>query len=271
MGMYYINHKNDQIDLDTDEIVLQYHEFYDYSWDVIMRNGIISGFSRTSSTMPLTVVICPDTWERYRQISEYFYEVIEYDIVNNVPGRLYIGEYYLKCFISSDKKTDAFMGVPIQVKNLTIVTDYPHWIHEKEYSFKTTDITSTNNKIYPHRYSYRYANGLSNMAILNDHFKECNFRMIIYGPVVNPQIIIGGYKYYVEIVLEDGEYLEIDSTNNTVTKVMVTGIKVDCFHNRSKKDNVFRPIQTGSQQVSWSGRFNVDILLLQERSEPRWS
>ena len=108
------------------------------------------------------------------------------------------------------------------------------------------------------------------MTILNDHFKECNFKMIIYGPVVNPQVIIGGYKYYVEIVLIEGEYLEIDSAGETVIKVMATGLKVDCFHNRSKKDNVFRPIQTGNHQVSWSGKFDFDVLLLQERSEPRW-
>ena len=270
MIVYYINHRNDRIDFDTDEIILQYQEFYDYSWDARTRNGMITSFSRLSSTIPLTVTICPDTWERFKEISEHFYEVIECDIISNTPGRLYVGDYYLKCFISGDKKTDAFMGVPIQVKNLTIVTDYPHWIHEKGYSFKTTDITSSDNKVYAYKYGYRYANGLSNMTILNDHFKECNFKMIIYGPVVNPQVIIGGYKYYVEIVLIEGEYLEIDSAGETVIKVMATGLKVDCFHNISKKYNVFRPIQTGNHQVSWSGKFDFDVLLLQERSEPRW-
>lgn len=270
MKIYYVNHRNEIIDLNSDDIVLQYHEFYDYSWDANTSNSKIISFSRTSSTIPVTVTICPDTWESFIEISERFHNVIETDIVNRIPGKLYVGEYYLKCYISGDKKTDAFMGVPIQVKNLTIVTDYSHWVHEDMYSFKTTDITSSNNKLYPYKYAYRYANGLSSTSIVNANFKECNFKMIIYGPVTKPQVIIGGYKYFIDIILEDGEYLEIDSVENTVTKVMATGIRVNCFHNRSKSNSVFRPIQTGRQDISWSGKFDFDIVILQERSEPRW-
>ena len=42
----------------------------------------------------------------------------------------------MSCYISGDIKTDAFMGVPIQVKNLTVVTDHPFWITDKKYEFK---------------------------------------------------------------------------------------------------------------------------------------
>lgn len=73
-----------------------------------------------------------------------------------------------------------------------------------------------------------------------------------------------------DVVLEDGEYLEIDSVAGTIFKVMATGIRVNCFHNRGLVDSVFRPIQSGRQTIDWSGKFDFDIILYEERSQPRW-
>ena len=63
----------------------------------------------------------------------------------------------------------------------------------------------------------------------------------------------------------------MDSAQQTVTKYMTSGIKVNAFNNRNFADSVFRPIQTGRQEVSWNGRFDFDLILLEERSEPKWS
>ena len=38
----------------------------------------------------------------------------------------------------------------------------------------------------------------------NPHYTEANFEMIIYGPVINPQVTIGTNTYLVNIVLESG-------------------------------------------------------------------
>ena len=94
--------------------------------------------------------------------------------------------------------------------------------------------------------------------------------MIIYGPVVNPQITVGVNTYLVNIVLEEGEYLEIDSAAGTVVKVKVSGERVNAFHNRSFENSVFEPIHPGGQDIGWSGRFAFDLVIYEERSEPRW-
>lgn len=271
MDIYYVNHLNERIDLDSDNIILQYQELYNYSWDTETANEKITGFYRSSVTIPVTVAVTAETKEEYNDILEEFYAVISKDIISTVPGRLYIGKQYLECYISGDLKTDAFMGVPIQVKNLTIVTDQPSWITENAYTFHSYGVSSSNNKRYPGKYPYRYANGMNNTYIQNPHFYEANFTLMIYGPVTNPLVGIGGNSYLVNIVLEAEERLEIDSRAETVTKVTASGEKVNAFHNRAKGTTFFKKIPPGRQAVTWTGKFDWDLTIYEERSEPKWS
>ena len=271
MDVYYVNHLNERIDLDSENIILQYQELFDYSWDCETANNKISGFYRDSVTIPVTVTVTADTDQEYFEVLEEFYSVIAKDIESVEPGRLYLGNQYLECYISGDLKKDAFMGVPIQVKNLTIVTDRPLWVCENSYTFHSYVVSSSDNKRYAGRYPYRYANGLSNTYIQNPHFTDANFSLAIYGPVVNPQVSIGGQNYLVNIILEEGERLEIDSRTETITKIMATGERVNAFHNREKGKAFFRKIPPGRQPVSWAGGFDWDLMIYEERSEPKWS
>lgn len=270
MNIYYINHLNEKIELDSENIILQYQELFDYSWDSEVNNGKICSFYRDTATIPISVTVTADTEDAYRDICNNFHGIISKDIISIKAGKLYLGNQYLICYISGDIKSDAFMGVPIQVKNLTVVTDKPQWIIEHPYSFKTSEVKKTNNKRYAYRYAYRYANGLMNTAIVNDHYADCNFRMIIYGPIKDPRVYIGGHEYLVYITLEQGEYLEIDSAEETVVKVTAFGERVNAFNNRNFVISVFEPIHPGRQNVGWSGLFDFDLIMYEERSEPKW-
>lgn len=270
MNIYYLNHLNEKLYLDSENIILQYQELFNYSWDVNTDNNKISSFSRETATIPITVTVTADTEEEYTDILHNFHNVIETDIISCIPGRLYIGDQYLTCYISGDIKQDAFMGVPIQVKNLTVMTDAPFWVRESMFSFQSGGVLSSNNKRYPGGYPYRYANGLGSTYVVNPHFTDANFLLTVYGPATNPMITIGGNSYLVNIILEEGERLEIDSREETITKVLLFGEKVNAFHNRKKGQPFFQKIPSGRLAVSWPGSFSWDLTIYEERSEPRW-
>lgn len=271
MDVYYINHLNEKILLDSENVILKYQELFNYSWDADTDNGKITSFTREMATYPITVTVTADSDEEFADILNNFHSIVVKDIINHKPGRLYIGDQYLSCYISGDIKTDAFMGVPIQVKNLTVVTDHPFWITENLYTFHSYDVSSSDNKRYPGRYPFRYANGMNNTHVQNPHFTDANFTLVIYGPVANPQVIIGDKSYLVNIVLEQGERLEIDSRTRTVIKIAKNGERVNAFHNREKGKTFFKKIPPGRQKVVWSGKFDWDLVIYEERSEPRWS
>lgn len=248
--------------------------FHDYEWDpetVSQKMGDkVTGFTKKAKTYSLTLTVRGKLEERKSLIDELTNE-FEHDIINITPGRIFFGEWYIDCYIKN--KTTGISGTWNNWTELSVgaYCPYPFWIRETPYYFKAAEITSTNNKRYSGRYAYRYANGLNNTYIINDHYAESNFRMVIYGPCVKPSVYIGGYEYHADITLESGEYLEIDSAAETVTKYMVSGIRVNAFNNRSFQNNIFRPVQPGQQDISWDGSFDFDLILFEERSEPRWS
>lgn len=273
--IYYENSQGIKISLVKAPYRLQTGDLFNYRWDYttsISRKfgGKIKSFRRDVKTITLLLGIMGDSAHAYHESLNKFSEITEYDINLMKPGKLWCGKYYISCYLVSSEKGEWESDIEVLDNTIELVAEYPFWINENEYNFKQSRITSTDNKRYAYKYAYRYANGLSSTDLVNVHYTECNFLMRIYGPITKPLVIIGGYRYFVDIVLEEGEYLEIDSVNETVTKVMTSGIRINSFHNRSKQDSVFRPIQTGRQQVSWSGKFDFDVILYQERSEPEW-
>ena len=106
----------------------------------------------------------------------------------------------------------------------------------------------------------------------NDHYAACDFRLIIYGPCDNPEIRINGHLYKVTVHLAAGDYLEIDSRDNTVYQVKLDGRRINLFNQRDKESGIFEKIPTGRCSVYWATEgFGFDLTLFQERSEPVWN
>lgn len=276
MDIFYENHIGERIDLNSENIILQYQEFFNYSWDAATRNRKIKGFKRDSATLPVTVAVTAETEDEYLQIIEEFYRITEKDILAVAPGKLYINKYYLRCYISGDIKQDAFKGILFQIKNLTLVTDYPFWIKETTYQYlpelpEAEKYTDLETGIMLPEFPFDFAPVRGEKILENPSFTSSNFIMTIYGFAESPQVSIAGHPYRVETTVYEGERLVIDSREGTVKKIGRLGEVVDCYNARQKDYSVFKKIPAGLNVFQWSGGFGVDITLFDERSEPKWS
>ena len=263
MIVRYENSGKESITLSAQGIKLREADFFSYEWEV--EDGY---FTKDERKYQVTIEITGNRQEKKTQLNRFF-ELTEGDLLKRTPGKLYLDDQYINGYVISAESYpgDSPVGV---IKEFTLYTRTSYWIKETPYSFGIGEDYSGNNKRYSYRYAYRYANGLTGTYIINDHFDQADFRMVIYGPVVNPLVIIGGHRYLVNILLEAGEYLEIDSEAGTVYKVMNSGQIVNAFHNRDKENNIFQPILPGRRTVEWSGEFAWDITLYAKRSEPLW-
>lgn len=276
MDIFYENHIGERIDLNSENIILQYQEFFNYSWDATIRNRKIKGFKRDSATLPVTVAVTAETEDEYLQIIEEFYRIIEKDILAVAPGKLYIDEQYLNCYISGDIKQDAFKGILFQIKNLTLVTDFPYWITETTCQYlpekpNQVEYTTLEKGILFPVFPFDFYSEKGEKTLFNPSFKDSNFILTIYGFAENPQITIAGHPYRVETTAYEGERLVIDSIKGTVKKIGRLGEITDCYNARGKQKRVFQKIPPGMNTFQWSGGFGVDITLFDERSEPKWS
>lgn len=261
--IYYENHLREVIDMMKEPYRIITGTLLDYEWEEEEYGNFKKGYKKKDVKMDIFT-----SKNKYHNAVNHLYEVFEKDVLNGTPGKLYFGDCYLSCFIQGSKKknweSDIFMTLDL------IILTKENWVSETSFVFNSTGITSSNNKTYPARYGYRYANGLNASYIINPHFTDSNFKMIIYGPVVNPQINIGSNQYLVYIVLEEGEYLEIDSRTGKIEKVLQNGERVNAFHNRQKGTKFFKKIPSGRQNISFSSKMIFDLFIYEERSEPKW-
>lgn len=286
MDFYYVNNRGDRIDLSDHPYIFQEGNLlnwtYSYSTDSLATRDVTYGYKMAAKTIPVKVaVLCDYTIpleerkEQWKEAVDHLADVVQADVIDGKAGRLYTDTgFYLSCKIIGSEKTDWRMGLPIMFNTLTVLSDNPVWIREetKEF-FSQSEVPAPENGFLDHEYDYEYDYTAQKIGISDwyiDHYQENEFKMTIFGPCVNPRILVNGYPYEVFDTLEAGEYIVIDSRDNSVVKHLVNGTVQNVYDLRAKDKSVFEPIPSGYLNVSWSGAFGFEITLYIERGEPRW-
>lgn len=102
-------------------------------------------------------------------------------------------------------------------------------------------------------------------------------RLVIYGQVTNPYVIIGGNTYQVNVTVPAGGYLIVDGREKTITLVLSDGTKQNAFSYGVRANGegggtyIFEPIKGAEQDVQWLGTFEFDLGWYEEEGEPPWS
>ena len=199
------------------------------------------------------------------------FEVFEKDVLAVKHGKIIIGDYYLQCFVTESKKSEYLIHKSYMKVTVKVSTDIPSWIRETSSMFNygdggTSGVDLDFNRDFP----FDYTSNLIGKQLNNTHFVSANFRMNIYGSCKNPRITVAGHDYEVSASIGANEYLTIDSTDKTIILTHSNGTKENCFNLRNRDSYIFEKIPSGQSNVSANGDFKFDIVLLEERGEPRW-
>lgn len=275
MIIRYVNSEGVEVILNKEPYKVLVSDLTDYDNVEIESNGKIAGFVKEITERKLNIDIISSSKETTQELCNKLNEVFEKDIYNDVAGKIYINDYYMRCFIKSCKKSKRGNGV-IRSYEYTLITDYPFWIKETTYQYlaeppeavKYTDLEAG---IMFLEFPFDFAPVRGEKILENQSFTDSNFIMTIYGFTESPQVSIAGHPYRVETTVYEGERLVIDSKKGTVKKIGRLGEVVDCYNARQKDYSVFKKIPAGLNVFQWSGGFGVDIVLFDERSEPKWS
>lgn len=273
----YVNGQGKEIDFRQYETQIYQGNFHTYNWTyntIEQQYGVvISRFTKPAIEYEMVVAIRGT--QNQKEISlDDITDLIEIDIINGVQGKLYWGDHYILCNIvsSNTMPSETFNGAE---KTLGILAPYPFWIKEESKTFMPQDgSTSVSGDYldYPYDYAYDYTGEVKGSAKwLIDHFGSSQFNMKIFGYVNTPKVTINGHLYQVNVTINDGDYLEIDSRDNSIILHRDGGIKENMYYMRYLPSNVFEPIPSGLLEIETSGTFLYSITLFLERSEPRWS
>lgn len=278
MEIYYVNAYGEKVILNSWPCMLQnQEELVEYEWQSEIKEmrehrEKILKFYMNLTKRKMELSIFANTKEELPGTINRMHRIFEKDVIENTPGKLFVGEAYLQCFCFSgkaDEYEEEFYAADYEVG---IIPAKPFWIKEEKTTFEKYGEEGENDFLeFPYEFSYDYMGAQKGISELNiEHYAESDFKMIIYGPVKNPQILIDGYSYQIHTTVEENEYLEIDSAEGTVVRTKQDGSRIDEFDNRDFENSVFRKIPSGRLSINWSGDFGWDIIVFKERSAPEW-
>ena len=266
----YVNHQNEVFEFGKDGIFVDKNELHDYEWTVTKKGNRIAALKREISKRKLPVVIICDTEAKGIAARNKLMEVVEKDVLAMKHGKIVIGDYYFRCFVIKSQKKNYLSTKQWMEVTLTLTTDFPYWVKETVLQFGTGSGTEKNLD-FSHDLPYDYFSGLNKRELVNTGFVGTDFKIIIYGAASNPAVFIGGHKYGVNCDIGASEHLTIDSLTKQIYVTGNTGTITNKFKDRNKDSYIFEKIQPGKNSVSWTGDFGFDIILMEERSEPKWT
>lgn len=300
-----------EYDLYAQEMRASEGNFHKYSWKPSSEKEKIGErlkeFTKEAQNYKIVLQFRGGLEER-KSLLDRLRKDFENDVMGKRPGRIYFGEYYIEGYcIESETGVSSIKNTWSQ-NTINFYCPNPFWRRETTYHYlpqqkpvegdvQNPDISGekmegellehgavvkdfpfdflkpSNLKItYPlFGFPFDLVGTHGRRTLNNEAFTDTDFVMTIYGFVDNPNIQIAGHPYTVYATIYEGERLIIDSAAGTVKKIGRLGEETNLYNARRKDYSVFQKIPPGVQTVSWPGTYGVDIILYDERSEPKWS
>lgn len=209
--------------------------------------------------------------EEFVKNMETLYKIISVDSETGNYGRLYVNDTFLPCQIYKTKKS-GWKGYVYTEVVLTFLAPELSWITVLEKNLYPKEETTTDSGIsFPFDFPFDFAeDNRGSSAFEIDHIIPSDFEMVIYGPCVNPKVLINEYPYEVLTTLDNNEYLILNTLEQTVTKYLSDGTTANLFDCRGYDYSVFEKIPPGLTSVNWSGDFGIDLYIFLKRKEAAW-
>lgn len=272
----YVTANGEEINLNKQPyFLLADNELHDYEWEY-ENNGIaITSIKRGRGikTIPFSIFIYSSSRQSAIQEKNAITSIFEKDVVAQTPGKLYIGNRYLKGYVIASKKSNWIESKRQLTISISFLTDSPIWCEEKTTTYRKSAFANIENDVkdYPYNFPYNYT-AIDSPALINNSSTDAGFIIRIYGPVENPSIAINSNNYQVNCSVATGEQLIITSSGAQRSILLKTsdGHYINKFNDRNMAFNNFLKIPIGQNIVSWNYGFDFDITVITERSEPEW-
>ena len=127
----YVNSQGAELVFGENGIYVNENDLRDWEWSFSTEYGKISNFKRKASTKTLPVQIWAESEEKGTEIRNRLHDLALVDISAGKPGRLYVGDCYLLCYITGSKKSGYLTSKRMMSVSLTISTSEDVWYQER--------------------------------------------------------------------------------------------------------------------------------------------
>lgn len=271
MILKYTSSNGSVFDLKVGRFRTRAADYHDFTWmpqTIDQQYGSkVYRFDREAKIYETTLSVFGSLAEKGTFLN-VLHAAFENDIFTMTPGRITHGEYYIECFIV---ESSTYYDDPWTQNTLQIYCPYPFWRRNIIYNLHTAEAEEYEYLDFPYDFEYDYMATLPGFSMIkNPGVKAADWELRIKGYVLNPLVVIGGMSVGVNAVIGTGETLVIKSKDKSVIKTSANGVETNLFNSRLKTNSIFEPIPSGELPVMWSGAFDVELTVFEERSEPLW-
>ncbi len=241
------------------------------SWSYDLGYRSLTGVTRAAreTDLELTYLRCPEKADWTRRL-------FDVDVAAGTPGMLDADGWTTRAYVVKAEPTSI---TPVIIhQKLTVVLLDGIWRKAGELQHFWSDALQPGLDLdYPYDYPHDYLATVRDAVASNPMPTAMPFQMVIFGPVSNPQLTLGGNTYALDMDIPSGSYVTVTSIAGRRTIVMTAenGDETNVFDKGRRGtglnggEYIFQPIPAGDSSVQWSG-FGVDLTVYQEESEPPW-
>lgn len=270
MRVRYINSKGIAFDLEGENIRVKSGGFHSFNWNVdaeeLKIGARIKEFRKDPVVYEITLNLRGNLEER-KKLLDSMHDASEYDIQTLMPGTVYFGDYYIKCFIfAADTRADTEISCRTD-KTIRIYCPHPFWTKEESYYIPPIDIEGEWELLEVPA------------SIPNTNFTDCHYRLRAYGPFPSQWVGLNKLFFYindnqvqVDYTCKENEYIELDTRDETIVLVdAATGSRTNIYHLQNFNLDTFKKIPAGENVLKYDRSYAIEITLFHERSEPKWN
>lgn len=199
------------------------------------------------------------------------------DVRNGTPGTIEAKGLIQRAYIV--KSTPSEITRTHHRENLTVVLLdglWGKWVGEEFWPIETDPDTEYLDLPTDVQFDVMPPSALNSLT--NNSSIPAPFKMTIFGPCVNPYIVIGDNRYEVIANIPAGARVEINSQSfpRTITLISSAGDRTDLFSSGTRGSGegsgeyIFEPIKPGYNSVSWSGGFGFSLEWYEQEEVPGW-
>lgn len=207
--------------------------------------------------------------------ADAFRRLTEADMAAQMPGTFAVGEWRQAAYIAASEPQ--IIGGGDVLSTLAVLLMEGYWWRLEEIDFHIPSGGGLGGHLdYPYDLPTDFGKMPDRDSVESSTLTPSNIRLTIYGPAVNPYVIIGANRYQVDVTVPSGSRLVVDGKAATIETVSSSGIVADRFADGVRGTGlgggayIFEPLQPGPQTVSWDGSFEFTLGWYEEEGSPPW-
>lgn len=203
--------------------------------------------------------------------------VADADVTARTPGTFVAQqEWRQRGYILASNPNDIHFG-RLSTELKIALLDGAWWRLVSQSFFMDDDSGAAEYLDYPHDYPFDYSKRATISSVTPSVLVPSAVHLVIYGPAINPYVIVGSNRYKINVTVPAGGYLIVDGRDKTIMLTLADGTTQNVFSagvrgsGQGGGEYVFEPIASGTQNVAWDGSFGFDLGWYEEEGEPPWN